>query len=132
MDRLAQIRAAGARLVFVGNGRPDQARSFAQRDVPGCTVLTDPSLESYRALGFRRSIVATLGVGSALGALRATLRGRRQTRTEGDAWQQGGVLVLARGGRVIFLQRNRDAGDRPDLAGALAALEAERQEAQTG
>lgn len=122
MGRLDDIRAAGADLVFVGNGRPDQARAFAERETPGATVLTDPSLLSYRALGLRRGVAETLGPVSALASVGAVLRGHRQTRLEGDAWQQGGLLALAPGGRIVFLQRNRDAGERPDLEGALDAL----------
>jgi hypothetical protein len=120
--KLEEIHAAGAELVFVGNGRPDQAAAFARREVPGVTVLTDPSREAYRALGLIRGILPTLGPGSVAAGVGAALRGHRQTALEGDAWQQGGLLLIDRGGRVLFLQRNRDAGDRPDLDGALAVL----------
>jgi len=122
VGRLDEIRSAGAELAFVGNGRPDQAAAFGRREVPGCDVFTDPSLKAYEALGMVRGVLATLGPGSIAAGVGATLRGRRQTRLEGDAWQQGGLLLLAPGGRVLFLQRNRSAGDRPDLDGALAAL----------
>jgi len=130
MGRLEEIEAAGAQLVFVGNGRADQAARFAEKEVPGATLLTDPSLESYRALGLPRGVLATLGPGSTLAAVSAAVRGgHRQTRIEGDAWQQADLLVLGPGGRILFLQRNRDAGDRPDLDGALRALGAERRRA---
>jgi len=129
MGRLEEIEAAGAQLVFVDNGRADQAARFAEKEVPGATLLTDPSLESYRALGLPRGVRATLGPGSTLAAVSAAVRGHRQTRIEGDAWQQAGLLVLGPGGRILFLQRNRDAGDRPDLDGALRALGAERRRA---
>ena len=112
------------RLVFLGNGRPDQATNFAHAEVPGCTVLTDPGRRVYRALEIERGILATLGGGSAKAAAAAALRGHRQTKVEGDAWQQGGLLLYDRGGRILFLQRNQDAGERPDLEGALAALAA--------
>lgn len=124
MGRLDEIRAVGATLVFMGNGRPDQARAFAQNETPGATVLTDPSLDTYRALGMRRGVGATLSPRSGLAAVGALLRGNMQTKTQGDPWQQGGLMVLDRGGRILLLQRNRDAGDRPDIDGALRALRA--------
>ena len=120
--RLEEIRAAGAELVFIGNGTPEQAARFANREVPGCTVLTDPSRRSYTALGMRRGVLSTLAPGSALAAVGAAARGHRQTAVEGDPWQQGGLLLLGRGGEILFLQQNRDAGERPDLDGALAVL----------
>jgi hypothetical protein len=129
--RLDEIHAAGAELVFIGNGRPDQAARFAEREVPGCRVLTDPSRQVYRALGMLRGVLPTLAPGSVVAAVGAALRGHRQTSVEGDPWQQGGLLVLGRGGEILFLQRNRDAGDRPDVDGALAALRGRKQESHS-
>ena len=127
MGGLDEIRSAGADLILLGNGRPDQAAAFARDQAPGVTVLTDPSLRTYRALGLRRGVLATLGPGSAIAAAGALLRGHRQTATAGDAWQQGGLAVVGPGGRLLFVQLNRDAGDRPDLEGALSAVAAERR-----
>ncbi len=132
MGRLDEIRRAGADLVLIGNGRPDQATAFARDEVPGVTVLTDPSLRTYRALDLRRGVLATLGPRSALAAASAFRRGHRQAATAGDAWQQGGLAVVAPGGRILFVQQNRDAGERPDVEGALAALRANRAPAPGG
>ena len=129
--RLDEIRAAGARLMLVGNGSPGQAAKFA-KGFPGVTVLTDPSLDTYRALGLRRGVGATLNPGSALSAVGAALRGNRQTSVEGDPWQQGGLLLLGPGGQVLYLQRNRGAGDRPDLDRALAVLGVGRKPVRRG
>jgi hypothetical protein len=120
--RRAEIAAAGADLVLVGNGSAEQARRFQTKVAPDVPVYTDPARRSYGALGLKRSVRATLGPTSAAAFVGATLRGHRQTSLAGDPWQQGGLLLLARGGRVLFLQRNRGAGERPDVEGALAAL----------
>jgi hypothetical protein len=121
-DAAEDIEAAGAELVFVGNGTPEQARYFAERYVPGFTVLTDPERRLYDGLGMVRSMSATFGVGSVVVGATALLRGHHQTALAGDAWQQGGLVVLKRGGVIAYAQRNRSAGDRPDLGAALAAL----------
>lgn len=120
--QIERVRAAGAELYFVGNGSVGLAARFQARDAPGIPVLTDPSLASYRALGMKRSVAATLGPQTWLAAARATVTGHAQTGVEGDPWQQGGLFALARGGEVVYARPNRDAGDRPDIAAALTAL----------
>ena len=123
-----EIEAAGAELIFVGNGKPDEAAVFQREDAGGRPVYTDPSRATYNALGMRRSVTATLGAKSSLVAVGATLRGMRQTKVAGDPWQQGGLLVLAPGDRVLHLQQNSSAGDRPDVEAALAALAADSRQ----
>ena len=123
-DRRAEIEAAGADLAFVGSGSVAHARSFRAKHVPECAVYTDPGLAAYTALGFRRSVAATLGPSSAIAFARATLHGHRQTSVEGDPWQQGGLIVLAPGGELLHVQRFHDAGGRPDVEAALAVLRA--------
>ena len=51
-----EIEAAGARLVFIGNGATAFARRFRDTFAPDCEVLTDPLTASYALLGARRGI----------------------------------------------------------------------------
>jgi hypothetical protein len=120
--RLDEVHAAGAELVFIGNGSPRLAKRFAETRARGVTVLTDPSLDVYRALGMKRSVIATLGPQTWLGVARSLARGNMQQVVQGDPWQQGGLLAMARGGRIVYRRPNRDAAERPDLAAALEAL----------
>jgi len=56
------VIAAGARLVFVGNGSVNQAQRFyAEKKLPrdGCTVVTDPERDSFRAAELRRGFSRT-------------------------------------------------------------------------
>jgi alkyl-hydroperoxide reductase/thiol specific antioxidant family protein len=128
--RRGDIEASGAALAIVGNGSVAHARRFQERHVPGIAVYTDPELATYTALKLRRSVVATLGASSALAFARATVRGHRQTSIEGDPWQQGGLIVLAPGAELLHVQRFHDAGGRPDVDAALAALGASSQGAR--
>ena len=120
--RRAEIEAAGAELAFVGSGSVAHARHFRERHVPESEVYTDPGLHAYSALGFKRSVAAKLGPRSALAYARATMRGHRQTSVQGDAWQQGGLIVLAPGGRLLLVQRFHDAGGRADVDAVLELL----------
>ena len=116
------IEAAGAQLAFIGNGSLDHALAFAADKVPGCTVFTDPRLGSYRAAGARHGIMRTVGPRSWGHALRALRRGARQSRVQGHPFQQGGVAVIARGGRVAYAYLSETAGDHPPMPVVLDAL----------
>jgi hypothetical protein len=117
-----EIRTAGGELVLVGNGSPEAAARFERDHAPGITILTDPGLAIYRELGLKRGVAATMGPRTWGAAARALARGHRQTALEGDPWQQGGLFVLAPGGHIVFGQRYDNAGDRPDIEGALRAV----------
>lgn len=120
--RREDIKAGGADLVFVGNGAVHFAKHFQERQVPGFEVYTDPSRESYRALGLKRSLLGTLGPQSLLAGMRATRAGHVQTSVEGDAFQLGGLFAVARGGEIRYAEIHSSAGDRPKVDAALAAL----------
>lgn len=120
--RLDEIRAAGAELLLVGNGSVRFATAFQRDKAPELRVYTDPSRKTYDAMGMKRSVLSTLGPGSLLAGALSTRRGYVQSSVQGDAWQQGGFYAVEQGGRVVYAHANRNAGDRPDLDAALAAL----------
>ena len=121
-DDTARIHAAGAELVIVGNGTPQQAGWFVEDVGLETPVFTDPSLEIYRVLGGRRGLLGVLDPRVFLRAFAAMRRGFRQRGVEGDATQLGGVFVFAAGGRMDFEYRSRFAGDYPATAEYLAAI----------
>ena len=118
----ADIEALGARLAFVGSGTAAQARDFQAERAPGCTVLTDPQAQSYRAIGARHGIISTLHPRMIRASLRARRSGAHQTRVAGRPLQQGGVVVMLPGDRVAWSYISRHAGDHPDPAEVIAAL----------
>lgn len=121
--QLAEIRKRGAALVFIGNGNRHFAQGFKQDHGITSPLYVDTSRDSYRALGMKRGFFATLGsLATWRNMLRARKQGFRQGRTRGDAWQNGGVLVVEPGGRVAFSHLSREAGDHPPVADVLAAL----------
>jgi len=121
-DAKNDIGSLGARLVFVGNGGPQQAKAFRDQFAPGCTVLTDPELASYRAIGARSGLYKTLGPHTWGAALRAFRRGARQTSVQGHPFQQGGVLVVAPREGVLYSYLSASAGDHPAVDDILTAL----------
>jgi AhpC/TSA antioxidant enzyme len=117
-----QIEAAGARLVFIGNGDVAFARHFKATLVPDCEVLTDPSTASYALLGARRGIWATLSPRSWPASLRAMRSGFRQSRTRGNAFLLGGLAIVDSIGVIRWSYVSRFAGDHPAPAEIVATL----------
>lgn len=120
----AEFEKAGAGLVIIGNGRPALAKRLAERNqLPASmTLLTDPSLRAYQAAGLKRGVWRTLGPRGWLPYLRTLRRGFRQRRLAGDAWQQGGALALAAGGKVLYRHVSEHPGDQASASALLKAL----------
>jgi AhpC/TSA antioxidant enzyme len=130
-EQVAEIRAArgeiesrGAGIVFIGNGTPRAAAWFQQRYAADSTVFTDPDLVSYKAIGARSGLASTLGPGAWGAGIRAFRSGARQSTTKGHPYQQGGLVVMAPGNKVLYQRISRAAGDHAPVADVLAALDA--------
>jgi peroxiredoxin len=128
-ERAAQVRAhesalsaAGARLVFVSTGAPAMAADFANQHAGGHAVLSDAGRIAFTAAGMRRSLWSTLRWRTVRNAWRAFRRGHRQGRLQGDAWQQGGVVVFDARGRVLHHAVDQAGGDELDVEAILAAV----------
>lgn len=117
-----QIQAAGAELFVIGNGAANFIAGF--RDETGLTgaVYTDPSLAVYQAAQLKRGLRTVLSVTAAARSVGTLARGFRQGRTQGDNLQQGGVLVIARDGRVLWQHISASPGDNAAPADIVAAV----------
>lgn len=116
---------AGGKLVVIGNGWPAMAKSWAEHVgfPPSVAVVTDPSRKAYDVAGMKRGIGLTLlNPRSMLRWMRARRKGFRQGRTAGDAWQQGGALVVRPGGKVTFRHVSLGPGDHVPPQQLVAAL----------
>jgi len=121
----ADLDRNGAQLIVIGNGRPSFIEGFREKAGYEGPLYTDPSRRSYRALGFRRGIrVAALNFSSARHAITALRGGYRQTRTAGDPWQLGGVLIATTEGDIVYEYVSAFAGDHPAASGVAEALTA--------
>jgi hypothetical protein len=109
--KIDDIRRAGAELHVIGNGSPMFMDGFRETTGYDGPLYTDPSLAVYKAAGLKRGIATILSPRAAVAALGALKGGFRQGRTQGDATQQGGVLVIAPSGNVLFAQVSEYAGD---------------------
>jgi hypothetical protein len=104
------------------------ALDFEEQQGSGATIWVDPKRRAYRHLGFKRGPGSTLlSLAAMKHALRAWRKGFRQGATQGDPWQQGGVLVVRAGGEVVLCFASEEAGD---LAPTLEVMAAARRAAQ--
>ena len=110
------------RVYVIGNGSPSFIAGF--REVTGWKgpIFTDPSLAVYTAAGMKRGVLKTLNPVGALRSVGTLARGFTQGRTQGDAWQQGGVLVIATTGDVLWSHESGGPGDNATADQILAAL----------
>jgi hypothetical protein len=119
---IAKLRAAGAEMIVIGNGGPSFLAGFREQTGWDGPLYTDPSLTVYRAAGLKRGMTRTFHPFALGGTIRALARGARQGRTQGDPWQQGGVIVVARDGRVRWHHAADHSADNPSADDIAAAL----------
>ncbi len=98
------------------------AADFKEHGGVSAPVYTDPSRQTYAALGAKRGLAAMFHPLAALAGLRSLASGHKQTGTAGDPLQQGGELVVQPDGRVLFLHLAGFAGDHAQVADVLAVL----------
>lgn len=124
---LDKIHAAGAELYVIGNGSPSFIEGFREETKYTGAVYVDPSLEVYKAAELKRGVVKTFNPLALGKTIKAFAAGNRQGRTQGDAWQQGGVLAIDTDGSVIWHHISEHSGDQASGAQIVAALSEKRR-----
>ena len=119
---LDKIHAAGAELYVIGNGSPSFIEGFREETRYDGPIYVDPSLEVYKAAQLKRGVVKTFSPFALGKTIKAFAAGQRQGSTQGDAWQQGGTLVIDTGGTIVWHHVSEHSGDQSTGAQILAAL----------
>lgn len=113
---LKELKKAGVEVAVIGSGAPRFAKAFRDEfGLDGVRLLCDESLASYKRAGFRRGAVSTFSPRAMLNYARAVAAGFRQGKTQGDAFQQGGVMVVDASGAVRYRYASRVGGDHPPM-----------------
>lgn len=117
-----RIHGAGAELVVIGNGAPHFIAGF--REVTGYSgaLYTDPSLKVYEAAHLERGLLKVLNPGALFSTIGSLARGNKQGRPQGDQLQQGGVLVVASGGELLWQHTSKHPGDNASVEEIVGAL----------
>ena len=120
-----RIHAAGAELVILGNGTPEQARWFVEDYDVTTPVLTDPNLASHRIVGTGKLFLGDPR--TSIQGVRAFTLGHRQTGIKGHALELGGVFVITPASDMPYRYLSKFGGDHPDPEDAIGVLEAHTQ-----
>ena len=110
-----------AELYVIGNGKPEQARQFADEQRVNFPLYTDPSLRTYEAAGFHNGLSVSPSI--LWKSVKAMAQGHFQTTTKGTASQDGGVYVFDRGGKQLWAYIGKDASDHPTIEQMLEPLD---------
>src|SRR3954469_13591687 len=121
--RKAEIEKAGAKMLFIGNGKAEHAKWFVENlalgDLP---VYTDPRRASFREAGLKAGVARVASPKALLNAARALKAGFRQSRTKGNPWQMGGVVLIDAKGKTRWTHIEENAGEIADPDGVLAEV----------
>jgi peroxiredoxin len=114
---------AGAQVVLVGMGTPEQSAAFGKQfDVP-FPILSDPRKELYRAFELKRmSALGFLSPSVTLKGVAAMAQGHGIGLPQGDVRQLPGVFVIDTAGQIVYSHHAADPADHPDADTILKAL----------
>jgi prostamide/prostaglandin F2alpha synthase len=107
-------------------GTPLMADDFRTTMRITAPIWVDEKRVTYKQLQFSHGTASVLNVKSMLNAARALSKGHFQHRTQGNPVQNGGVLVVRKGGECLYAYASEVAGDMPKTAEVLAAARAAR------
>ncbi len=119
-----RFEEAGARLMVIGQGTPEQAGHFRESQGVELELLVDPERRAYKAAGAKKATFSEL-LGPrvvARGIRRSLASGVRQGRTVGHPAQLGGVMLVMPDGSVPYVHLADDASDNPPNEEVLAAV----------
>ncbi|ETR74226.1 MAG: hypothetical protein OMM_06461 [Candidatus Magnetoglobus multicellularis str. Araruama] len=111
------------RVVVIGNGTPNFIEGFRNDTGYSKDLFTDPSLKAYQLLNFEKSVKSLLGFKTIKSAIHALTTGYGQKGIQGDAFQQGGVVVIDSNGNPKYFYANNEAGDHAPMDEIIKACE---------
>ena len=116
-----EIESAGGRLVAIGNGSAVMARDFVEQFSVDFPVYTDPSRKTFALAGFKRSVLF-FGPRTFKRGRAAKAAGFRQGPVAGDPWQQGGEVIVAPEGELLYCRSSSGPGDHAPVPELLEVL----------
>ncbi|TNE43381.1 MAG: hypothetical protein EP343_33940 [Deltaproteobacteria bacterium] len=112
-DLVDEMTQAGVSIVGVGNGTPLMAQDFAESFGIRFALYTDPKRLTYQHFGMKRML--GLNLGTIRRGLASYRKGFRQGATKGDAFQQGGVVLVDSNGDLRWGHVDGGPGDHAEL-----------------
>lgn len=107
---------------IIGSGETADLQGL--REVTGYSgeLLTDPSRESYKLLGFSSGISKVFGFSTLSRGFSAMRAGYRPGAIQGNPLQLGGAIIVKPDGTLCYYFASAEAGDHPPVEDLLKAL----------
>lgn len=118
----AAFQKLGAQAVVIGHSSLRYAKAFVDETGIELPVYVDEKREIYKALEFKRPILAFLTPKVFKRAAQARKEGFTQPGVHGDAFQLGGVLLRMPDGSTPYKYSSQFPGDHPTLDDLKAAV----------
>jgi peroxiredoxin len=119
---------AGARVVLVGMGTPEESAAFEMQTNLPFALICDPGRELYRAFGLRLvSALELLSPTVAFKGLLSMTKGHTIGMPIGDVRQLPGFFIINTEGRIAYSHFAKDPSDHPEAVTIVAALNAMTQ-----
>lgn len=134
-EELGAYLDAGANVVVIGQGEPERARNYAEKQGLSCPFLCDPGLRAYEAYGLLEGTEAQILFDAPDEFLRRDLKAgldlvaaRRNTdrRLVDNPWQLPGEFVVGTEGLIRLAYRYQYCEDYPDPRVHIAAIKQAR------
>jgi hypothetical protein len=119
----SEVKARGGRVVAVGLGGMEYARSFRAETGIDFPLMVDENLLTYRRLGLKKAnIFHLLRADNSAARNRAKAAGHQQHKLGKDPFQLGGTFVFGPGNKDHFIHISQTFGDNAPLEQVIAAL----------
>jgi len=120
-ENLGEFEQRGLRVIAIGQGSADEARSFCDKWGVAYPCLGDPDRRGYEAMDLGRGNWWTLALRSLLTRPIETVKLTAQADVEGsrlastDVFQLGGVVIIDREGTMRAIHRAQSPEDMPSV-----------------
>ncbi|KAL7063284.1 hypothetical protein AAHC03_01733 [Spirometra sp. Aus1] len=125
------LDSRGVRLIGIGHD-VDGVEEFQREQFFSGELYLDPKKETYAAMGFG-SVGAFSGLRSLFQSqgrslIRETKDKGVQGNLKGDGWQLGGLLVVEKGGKVLYSFQQKQVTENPDYSRVAEVLGVKQEE----
>ena len=121
--REQEFTQKGAGLAAIGMGIPEMAADFRDKQEIAFPLLVDRTKQTYRALEMKRGTLWDVtGPKNWPRFLKGLVTGHGVDKPKQDPLQMGGVLIVDKGGKVVYEFRASVAADTPPVDEVLDAL----------
>ncbi len=114
----AKYQSSGAKIIFIGNGQPVWIEMFREDlGIDKGVILTDPSLNSFKAAGFKSGFFNIVNPKSVINIIKLVGEGHSQnsqSKDSGTHLQLGGILAITPQNKIVYHYSSNSIGDFPE------------------